>query len=587
MKITNESAARDHHMLQQAIIKLFVLMMAANIAKGSLYLYDAHFNHFGEGSWRAIRLIVSSLAILFIVKRFPHWVKAFLHYGVLATIAHVYYRVFNKQVGADVIAIQAIIMVLISSFYGLGRPWGVFYSCLACVSVLLPPIVHFRLDGLNTLPHHLNLIYITINWVVIVVSHLYFHNILFALLGSTQQRNRELSELARAKTNFLSTMSHELRTPLNSVIGLAELLRENYKDENQRKQIEILLFSANGLLSLINDVLDINKLDAGKLELEKTKFSLLKLVRGITSAMEAKAKEKGITFQLEISNIGEEETFNSDPTRLGQILNNLISNAIKFTTEGTVTFKLAKINTDDSYAEILFEVIDTGIGIDPQQQEQIFQPFQQAMAQTTRKFGGTGLGLTIVRELLEMFGSHIQVTSALGKGTTMSFTLRLECMANNPVEIGLKRDNELQDFSKLRVLLAEDNQINIFFMKQLFKRWEINPDYAANGKETLEMVKVKNYDVILMDMYMPEMDGIAATEAIRKLADSEKASTYIIALTASVSGVLQHRVMEAGINDYLQKPFQLTELSEKLSTAQTKIAHERSERNEGQIVLID
>jgi signal transduction histidine kinase/ActR/RegA family two-component response regulator len=570
MKMLKYLAVPAQTPLQSAIIKLFVMMMAANIAKGGLYLYDAYDNHLGEGAGRAARLIVSSIVILFIVRKFPKLVKAFLHYGILATIVHIYYRVFSTQVGSDVIAIQAIIMVLISSFYGLGRRWGVVYSSLACTAVLSASVVDYRLDGLKALPQDLNMCYIAINWIVIIVSHLYFHSILFDLLSSTQQRNDELSELARAKSNFLSTMSHELRTPLNSVIGIAELLREQHRNDEQRKQIEVLLFSANGLLSLINDVLDINKLDAGKLELEKTNFSLLKLTNGIAASMQAKAKEKNIFFRLEIINILEDEIYNSDPTRISQILNNLTGNAVKFTSKGGVTLKVSKKSKKGGYAEILFEVIDTGIGIDPEQQEQIFQPFQQAMAQTTRKYGGTGLGLTIVRELLELFDSRVKVVSAPQMGTTMSFTLNLE-QVEEPSRENIADTSKETDFSKLKVLLAEDNKINIFFMRQLFKRWQISADYADNGREALEMLQRNNYDLILMDMYMPEMDGISATKAIRKLEDRRKANIYIIALTASVSGTLQDKVMRAGINDYLQKPFQLNELALKLNTAQNKI----------------
>lgn len=571
MKILKDLAVPNQTPLQKAIVKLFVLMMAANVAKGGLYLYDAYDNHLGEGAGRAARLILSSVVILFIVRKFPKLVKGFLHYGILATIAHIYYRIFSVDVGGDVIAVQAIIMVLISSFYGLGRRWGVIYSSLACISVILATVIGYRFDGLKALPQDLNMLYIAINWIVILLSHLYFHNILFTLLSSTQQRNDELAELARAKSNFLSTMSHELRTPLNSVIGIAELLRAHHKDDEQRKQIEVLLFSANGLLSLINDVLDINKLDADKIELEKTNFSLLKLVDGIAAAMQARAKEKGIFFRSEISDILEDEVYNSDPTRIGQILNNLIGNAVKFTSEGGVILKVSKKSKEEGYAEILFEVIDTGIGIDPKQQEQIFLPFQQAMAQTTRKYGGTGLGLTIVRELLELFDSGVKVVSAPQKGTSMSFSLKLEQVDVPAAASSITDTLDQTDFSKLNVLLAEDNKINIFFMKQLFKRWRIEADYAGNGREALEMLQKNNYDLILMDMYMPEMDGISATEAIRNLADEIKANTYIIALTASVSGAIQDRVMRAGINDYLQKPFQLNELAQKLKNAQDQI----------------
>ena len=560
------SSSTEETGLRQALIKLFTLMMVGNVAKGGIYLYDAYVNHGGDGSGRAIRLIVSSMVIIFVVRRYQKLLKGFLHYGIIATIAHVYYRVFNTGIGADVIAIQAIIMVLISAFYGLGRYWGAFYAFIACAAVLLVNLISHRFNGLQPLPQHLNDTYIAINWVVIILSHLYFHSTLFANLRSSQMHSQDMAEVALAKSNFLSTMSHELRTPLNSVIGLAELLRDDYKDENQRKQLEVLLFSAHGLLSLINDILDINKLDAGKLALESTPFVLNTLATGIAKAMEAEAREKMINFELSVDPELSKLSFIGDPTRLGQVLNNLIGNAIKFTEKGNVELKISQIENDELSSTLLFEVMDTGIGITPAQQKLIFLPFQQAMASTTRKYGGTGLGLTIVRELLTMFGSKITVQSQVGKGTKMSFVLKLRHTATLPAQEkhGIATES---DFSNLRVLLAEDNDVNIFFMKQLFKRWKIQAHFAENGQYALDQMQNNDYDVILMDMYMPEMDGLTATKNIRQLPDTQKASTYIIALTASVSDELQQKVKESGINDFLQKPFQLEELRQKLEIA--------------------
>lgn len=551
--------------LLDAQIRLFNLMLGANIIKGSIYWYDAMINHAGDGSGRAVRLMVTSTLMIFVLRKFPKIIYWGIHYAIVGTIAHIYYRVFNQGIGADVVSMQAIFMVIISAFYGLGKRWGAAYTIIATASVILIHYISYRFTGLHPLPQGLSDLYITVNWLVILLSHVYFHGVLFGNLKEGKLLSLRLAEVAEAKSNFLSTMSHELRTPLNAVIGIAGLLISDETNAKQKEQLDVLKFSAEGLLTLINDILDINKLDSGKLELEDTTFYLEPLMGGISGGMEFKAIDKGLTFKTFIDTKLKNKSFKGDPARLSQILYNLVGNAIKFTEKGEVVLSADVIENDKLNFVVRFKVSDTGIGITEDQQKLIFKPFQQATASTTRKFGGTGLGLAIVKQLVEMFGSQIKVESKPNKGTTFYFDLKMLQVEQQVQDI--PDNNQLTnkaDLSSLRVLLAEDNMMNIYFMKQLFKRWDITADVAENGAEVLELLEANTYDLILMDMHMPVMDGMQATEKIRQLSDTSKANIYIIALTASVSDQIQKRVIDCGMNDYLHKPFQLDELRIKL-----------------------
>lgn len=559
------SSALSDTSLLRAQLRLFTLMLCANIIKGGLYLYDAVINHANNGSGRAIRLMVSSALIILLLRKFPRIVPWGIHYAVIATIAHVYYRVFTPSVGPDIVAMQAIFMVILSSFFGLGKKWGTFYTLISAASVILVHYIPSKFAGLQPLPQNLSDLYISVNWLVILLSCFYFYGVLYENMRASKLLNVQLAEAADAKSNFLSTMSHELRTPLNSVIGIAGLLKSDYTNVQQKEQLDVLKFSAESLLTLINNILDINKMQSGKLELESTSFSLELLLNGIAKGMEFNAQEKGLKFNLSVNNQIKGKNFIGDPTRISQVLYNLIGNAVKFTEHGEVTLSTEVEHNDASYMTVRFNVTDTGIGISDDQLKLVFEPFQQATASTTRKFGGTGLGLAIVKQLVEMFGSQIWAESQLGKGTKFHFSIRLQLDKQKlPDTQGSAPEAAEISLSSLRILLAEDNMMNIYFMKQLFKRWNISADIAENGAEVLDLLATNDYDVVLMDMHMPVMDGVQATQEIRKLTNPLKATVYIIALTASVSDQVQKRVISAGMNDYLQKPFQLEELRIKL-----------------------
>jgi len=549
--------------IQEAKLHLFYLMLGANVLKGFIYLWDAMVTYQGDGSLRAIRLIITSILMIVVLHKFPKIIRWGIHYAVIGTILHIYYRVFNQSTGTDVVTCQAIYMVVISAFYGLNKKWGSVYTVIASASVVVCHYIAFRWTGLHPLPQGLNDIYITINFLVILLAHYYFHGVLYSTLDEKDVLNEELAEVALAKSNFLSMMSHELRTPLNSVIGIASLLADDNQNTHQKEQLQGLKFSAEGLLALISNILDVNKLDSGKLELEEVPFNLGTLLKGITTGMAYVAEEKGLRVLLRVDESIRQKEFAGDPTRLSQVMYNLVGNAIKFTKEGTVTIGAGLVRQSGNMFTIKMEVADTGIGISKSQQDKIFDPFVQASQNTTRKYGGTGLGLSIVKQLVNMFGSEIQVSSTMGEGSCFYFEIALREVPVRQGE-GERENNDEAALSGLRVLAAEDNVMNIFFMRQLFKRWGMQADIVENGQQVLDALKHQNYDLILMDMHMPVMDGIEATKAIRMLTDPDKANIYIIALTGSVSDNVQARVLESGMNDYLSKPFQLNDLKSKL-----------------------
>lgn len=370
---------------------------------------------------------------------------------------------------------------------------------------------------------------------------------------------------AQAKTQFLSTMSHEIRTPMNAVIGFTHLLLQNPR-EDQIEYLKILKFSGENLLVLINDILDFSKIEAGKLEFEDVDFSVKDLVRNTRLALIQRANEKGIQVKLMIDEDLPDAVI-GDPVRLGQILTNLISNAIKFTNVGKVTIAASLLSQDADSTTISFEVMDTGIGIPADKQESVFESFTQASSDTTRKYGGTGLGLTITKRLLEMQGSQIKLQSEPGKGSTFYFDLKLK---RSDLKLGSDAGSDKPVVTKslkgTRILLAEDNQINVLLAKQFLKQWDVECDVAENGVIAVQLAKTNNYDMILMDLQMPQMDGYSAAEEIRKLEPVEIYSKLpIIALTASAMLDNKDRAFVVGMDDYVSKPFNPDDLYRKIA----------------------
>lgn len=385
-------------------------------------------------------------------------------------------------------------------------------------------------------------------------------------LGKAKQK---VEEGSRAKSEFLSTMSHEIRTPMNAIIGMTNLLVKDNPREDQLEQLEILDFSAKTLLSLINDILDFSKIESGRIEFENVAFNLESLINGVLESFRFTAQKKDVSLYL---NLSEDlpKTVAGDPNRLTQILNNLVSNGVKFTEEGSVGIVVEPADGDDGNLNILFAVSDTGIGISKEKQEEIFKSFTQERTETSRVFGGTGLGLTISKKLIELQDGNIRVESEKGIGSTFYVTLpfKTEDEAEEKASSLHKVDrgtNMPDSLKGIKIMLVEDNEINQKVMVRFLEKWDIEVILARHGKEAVEkMKKMSSISLVLMDLQMPEMDGYEATRKIRELDSNYKSKVPIIALTASALKEVKGKVFASGMNDYLTKPFHPPELQKKL-----------------------
>jgi signal transduction histidine kinase/CheY-like chemotaxis protein len=374
------------------------------------------------------------------------------------------------------------------------------------------------------------------------------------------EKNDRAESAVKVRQDFLSNMSHEIRTPLNAVITIPKLLKERADPEDQQL-LDALQFSSNNLLLLINDVLDFSKLEAGKMELEYRPTDFKILLHNIINTYDSLAKEKGLSLHLMIDE-DIDSSYELDEIKLTQILNNLIGNAIKFTDKGSVNLIVEKVAQKEDNVQLQFKVVDTGIGIPDDFLAEIFDSFSQPKLFLSKKHVGTGLGLAIVKKLVELYNSDIKITTTINEGTTFSFDLILKICAQ-PVAISSKKnDTQLKD---LAVLVAEDNKVNMLVAKKLLSRWGIVADWAKDGVEAVEKATAKKYDIILMDIHMPEKNGYDATIDIRQEGSINK-DARIYALTADITANMQ---IEYGkyFNGFLRKPIEVEKLYEAISAA--------------------
>ena len=375
----------------------------------------------------------------------------------------------------------------------------------------------------------------------------------------------QAEQASQAKAQFLSTMSHEIRTPMNGVIGITNLLLKDKPRPDQLKNLKLLKFSGENLLHLLNDILDFSKIEAGKVTFEEVDFNIKTLLSGIKQSLGTRANEdKDIRLRM-LTDDEMPEMLLGDPTRLSQILNNLIGNAIKFTEKGSVTLTVDVLNKTKDQVDLEFSVQDTGIGIPKEKLEHIFDSFSQASSDTTRKYGGTGLGLSITKKLLELQGSQIMVESELGMGSKFYFRLSFKRSQTKPEEENVYQpvNNGAQSLLGQQILLVEDNPVNVVVASQFLEDWGAQIIVAENGEQALEHIEQESFGLVLMDLQMPVMDGYEATRQIRKKYSPDELP--IIALTADAMQGVREQIFATGMNDYVSKPFTPDDLHKKIT----------------------
>ena len=365
----------------------------------------------------------------------------------------------------------------------------------------------------------------------------------------------------KVKEIFLANMSHELRTPVNGVLGLTQLLRKTSLTDQQTGILELLESSSQSLLGVINDVLDISKIEAGKFNIIRSVSNLNEIVISVYKLLKFRADEKLVDLLLEIDPAVPEFLL-IDYLRLNQILMNLLSNAIKFTDRGYVKLKISVLQKKNDKVELKFSVEDTGIGIPADRLSKIFDSFEQAEDDTANKYGGTGLGLAIVKKLAELKGGELTFSSQIGKGSVFNFTNWYAIVAKPKLKNN--EEDRLAPFTGVNVLVAEDNMVNQFILSKMLKDWKVNVEIVDNGRKVIEKLEQGDFDMILMDTHMPEMNGYQAAKTIRVDFDESKRSIPIISLSAAALDHEKEEAMAAGMNDVLSKPFQPHELHEKM-----------------------
>ena len=395
---------------------------------------------------------------------------------------------------------------------------------------------------------------------LLVVFQLIFYSYSNARINTTAHfTKQEAINASNAKSQFLSTMSHEIRTPLNAVIGLSHILGDNNPRKDQVQNIDALNYSGKILLNLLNNVLDFSKMQSTDIDLDNIPVDLSSAIKQIKKVHEASCIRKGIDMNLEIDN--DIPYVWIDIVRFNQVINNLVTNAIKFTEKGSVTLRIKKINKNKENIALLTEIIDTGIGIPEDKHESIWEVFTQASSSTNRLYGGTGLGLPIVKSIVKSMGAEVKIDSKIGKGSRFYFQINLKLASEK--ELQKTNHKKVHDFKGKRVLLVEDNDINVMVGKQILEKANLKVEVVNDGLSSVNMVKEKSFDVILMDIQMPIMDGYKASTEIRKF----NKDTPIFALSASVFMQKKDKIKESGMNGFIFKPFDPQDLLNQIEAA--------------------
>jgi signal transduction histidine kinase/CheY-like chemotaxis protein len=479
------------------------------------------------------------------VPRFIYFIT--LNVAITVTSSYV-----GQEGGAEFMLMYALALPFLIFSFRTEKIYILCFSLISMVFWILLFVTDFNLitsykideDIARTLIYPVSIV-ATLSLVTFQLVYFSFQN---ASHFSTIHNNKdEAIEASKAKSKFLSTMSHEIRTPLNAVIGLSHILSDNEPRKDQVENINALNYSGKILLNLLNNVLDFSKMQSTTIELDNIPTDLSLAVKQIKKIHEVACLRKGITMNLYIDD--SIPLVWLDIVRFNQIINNLVSNAIKFTEKGSVTLRISKQHQTETSIHLLTEVIDTGIGIPKDKQETIWEAFTQASTSTNRLYGGTGLGLPIVKSIVKTMGSDVQIESTLGKGSRFYFDINLEIATD--IELHKTSEKKSHNFTGKKVLIVEDNLINVMVGKQILEKAELEVDVANDGLQAVNMVQAKQYDIVLMDIQMPIMDGYTAAIEIRKF----DKKIPILALSASIFMEVKDKINESGMNGFIYKPF--------------------------------
>jgi signal transduction histidine kinase/ActR/RegA family two-component response regulator len=570
--------SRYRYLLNQeadSLIKIRIkLLLVCLLAFAGLFMALSILYAFEEHNFLLARALIGVVLFssgLILLLSIAPW-RAIAHFFIISLTLLIWSNVLLFVSGINMVTVQYSVLVLACAYYILGARWGVIYSLISVLPLIIDVLVE------NFSHYHFGLRNMAINTQAYVFTGcfnfallLYVHYSFFRALNKSndiekklrsnlQQALLEAEELATAKTNFLTTMSHQLRTPLNAVVGMTNILLMENPRPGQKSNLNILRFSAENLMATVNDILDFNKINNETITLEERVFQPVELITNVIDAFKPVATEKHLKLNYSVDAGLQGLNVLGDPMRLTQILFHLVGNAIKFTEKGFVQLEVKITALDAGRVSFHFCVADSGIGIPEELKANIFEPFTTSLSRTSRQFHST-LGLTIAFHLVKLHNGLLSFKSKEGQGTTFQFDISYPVSAQPETAEPTKA---ISAIGGMRVLVVEDEKLNILVLKKILAKWGITPDVAMDGVQAVKAAADHDYDVILMDINMPVMDGFEAAKQIRRLPLARNNGVPIIAVTASIGAAMDQVEQNPHIDDCLLKPFNPEHLREKL-----------------------